>query len=387
MYISRKIEASVLKSLENNPVVALIGPRQCGKSTLVKHLLEKYPTSIYLDMERPSDLQKLDDAEWFLSTQKDNLICIDEVQRKPKLFALIRSLVDEWGTNCSFLILGSASRDLMQQSSESLAGRISYKRLTPFLWNELEGKYPIEKYFSQGSFPRSILANDAETSYEWRENFISTFLERDLILWRGFTPTTMRRLWQMLAHINGQTVDYTTLSKSLGVSSVTVKNYIDLLESTFMVEVIPSYISNLKKRLVKSPKVYISDSGITATLLGLRNFEEISGHPSFGAIWEQIVLSNLKGLFPDAVFYFYRTSNGAEIDFVMHLKNIVFAIECKSTYFPTLSKGNYNAIEDIKPNFVFVVSPIKKGWQMKQGIELVSLNELELKIRERIKNS
>jgi len=387
MYISRKIEASVLKSLENNPVVALIGPRQCGKSTLVKHLLEKYPTSIYLDMERPSDLQKLDDAEWFLSTQKDNLICIDEVQRKPKLFALIRSLVDEWGTNCSFLILGSASRDLMQQSSESLAGRISYKRLTPFLWNELEGKYPIEKYFSQGSFPRSILANDAETSYEWRENFISTFLERDLILWRGFTPTTMRRLWQMLAHINGQTVDYTTLSKSLGVSSVTVKNYIDLLESTFMVEVIPSYISNLKKRLVKSPKVYISDSGITATLLGLRNFEEISGHPSFGAIWEQIVLSNLKGLFPDAVFYFYRTSNGAEIDFVMHLKNIVFAIECKSTYFPTLSKGNYNAIEDIKPNFVFVVSPIKKGWQMKQGIELVSINELEMKIREKIENA
>jgi len=387
MYISRKIEASVLKSLENNPVVALIGPRQCGKSTLVKHLLEKYPTSIYLDMERPSDLQKLDDAEWFLSTQKDNLICIDEVQRKPKLFALIRSLVDEWGTNCSFLILGSASRDLMQQSSESLAGRISYKRLTPFLWNELEGKYPIEKYFSQGSFPRSILANDAETSYEWRENFISTFLERDLILWRGFTPTTMRRLWQMLAHINGQTVDYTTLSKSLGVSSVTVKNYIDLLESTFMVEVIPSYISNLKKRLVKSPKVYISDSGITATLLGLRNFEEISGHPSFGAIWEQIVLSNLKGLFPDAVFYFYRTSNGAEIDFVMHLKNIVFAIECKSTYSPTLSKGNYNAIEDIKPNFVFVVSPIKKGWQMKQGIELVSINELEMKIREKIENA
>jgi len=373
--------------LENNPVVALIGPRQCGKSTLVKHLLEKYPTSIYLDMERPSDLQKLDDAEWFLSTQKDNLICIDEVQRKPKLFALIRSLVDEWGTNCSFLILGSASRDLMQQSSESLAGRISYKRLTPFLWNELEGKYPIEKYFSQGSFPRSILANDAETSYEWRENFISTFLERDLILWRGFTPTTMRRLWQMLAHINGQTVDYTTLSKSLGVSSVTVKNYIDLLESTFMVEVIPSYISNLKKRLVKSPKVYISDSGITATLLGLRNFEEISGHPSFGAIWEQIVLSNLKGLFPDAVFYFYRTSNGAEIDFVMHLKNIVFAIECKSTYSPTLSKGNYNAIEDIKPNFVFVVSPIKKGWQMKQGIELVSINELEMKIREKIENA
>ena len=384
MYIPRIIEKSVLKALENNSLVALIGPRQCGKSTLVKHILKNYTDSIYLDMERPSDLQKLDDAEWFLSSQKAKLICIDEVQRKPTLFPLIRSLVDEWDRNGSFLILGSASRDLLQQSSESLAGRISYKKLTPFLWKELDGKYSIEKYFAQGAFPRSILANDIETSFEWRENFISTFLERDLLLWKGFTPTTMRRFWQMLAHVNGQTVDYTTLAKSLGVSSITVKNYIDLLESSFMLEVIPPYISNLGKRLVKAPKVYISDSGITAALLGLRNFEQMAGHPSVGAVWEQIVLSNLKGLFPEASFYFYRTSNGAEIDFVMKIKNIVFAIECKANYSPTLSKGNYNAIEDVAPNQVFVVSPIEKGWQMKQGIELVPLNELEVKIKERI---
>lgn len=382
MYIRRQIEESVIKSLQSNPVVALIGPRQCGKSTLVKHILVNYPESIYLDLERTSDLHKLDDAEWFLSTQKTKLICIDEVQRKPDLFPLIRSLVDEWGTNGSFLILGSASRDLLQQSSESLAGRINYKRLTPFLWKELEGKCSIEKYFSQGAFPRSILSTDAGVSFEWRENFISTFLERDLLFWRGFTTTTMRRLWQMLAHVNGQTVDYSTLAKSLGVSSVTVKNYIDLLESTFMVEVIPAYISNLGKRLVKAPKVYISDAGITAALLGLRNFEEISGHPSIGAIWEQVVLSNLKGLFPEAIIYFYRTSNGSEVDYVVKIKNIVFAIECKSNYSPTLSKGNYNAIEDIAPKHVFVVSPIVKGWQMKQGIDFVSLYELEVKIKE-----
>ena len=384
MYICREIEESIFKALENNPVVALIGPRQCGKSTLVKHILENNPDSIYLDMERPSDIHKLDDAEWFLSTQKEKLICIDEVQDKSQLFPLIRSLVDEWGTNSSFLILGSASQDLLQQSSESLAGRINYKRLTPFLWKELKGKFSIEKYFSQGAFPRSILANDAEGSFEWRENFISTFLERDLLLWRGFTPATMRRLWQMLAHINGQTVDYSTLAKSLGVSSMTVKNYIDLLESTFMVEVIPAYISNSGKRLVKAPKVYISDSGITAALLRLRSFEEISGHPAFGAIWEQIVLSNLRGLFPDATFYFYRTSNGAEMDFVITLKNTVFAIECKSGFTPGLSRGNYNAIEDIAPKHVFVVSPIVKGWKMKQGIDFVSLDELEKKIKEMI---
>lgn len=382
MYIPRKIEESVLTALENNPVVALIGPRQCGKSTLVKHILGNYPDSIYLDMERPSDLLKLEDAEWFLSSQKVKLICIDEVQRKPALFPLLRSLVDEWNKNGSFLILGSASRDLLQQSSESLAGRISYKRLTPFLWKELDGKFSIEKYYAQGGFPRSLLAHDAESSFDWRENFISTFLERDLFLWKNFTPATMRRLWQMLAHVNGQTADYTTLAKSLGISSTTVKTYIDLLESTFMVEVIPSYISNLGKRLVKAPKVYISDSGITAALLGLHNFEEMSGHPSFGAVWEQIVLSNLKGLFPEASFYFYRTSNGAEIDFVMKLRNTLFAIECKSSYSPSLSKGNYHAIEDIAPKKLFVVSPIEKGWQMKGGIELVSLDELEVKIRE-----
>jgi predicted AAA+ superfamily ATPase len=387
MYIPRKIEDSVLKALRNNPVVALIGPRQCGKSTLAKQMLIRNAQSIYLDMERPSDIQKLEDAEWFLSSQKGKLICIDEVQRKPELFPLIRSLVDEWDRAASFLILGSASRDLLKQSSESLAGRISYKRLTPFLWKELKGNYSIEKYFARGAFPRSLLAEDEGASFEWREDFISTFLERDLIQWKNFTPTTMRRLWQMLAHVNGQTVNFSTLANSLGVSATTVKNYIDLLESTFMVEVIPPYISNLGKRLVKAPKVYLSDSGITAALLGLHNFEEMSGHPSFGAVWEQIVLSNLRGLFQEASFYFYRTSNGAEVDFVMNIKNTVFAIECKSSYAPVLTKGNYNAFEDIAPKQVFVVSPVEKGWPMKRGIDLVSLEELEVKIREKIPSS
>lgn len=384
MYIHRILEDSVLKSLQNFPVTAVTGPRQCGKSTLVKHILEQSPDSLYLDLERPSDLHKLDDAEWFLSSQKGKLICIDEIQRKPELFPLIRSLVDEWDRPGCFLILGSASRDLLKQSSESLAGRISYKRLTPFLWKELDGDYSIEKYFSEGGFPRSLLTNDFEVSFEWRVNFITTFLERDLLQWAGFTPTTMRRLWQMLAHVNGQMVNYSTLASSLGVSSTTVKNYIDLLEGTFMVDVIAPYISNLGKRLVKAPKVYVADSGITAALLNLHRFEDLSGHPSFGGIWEQIVLSNLKGLYPEAEFYFYRTTNGAESDFVMKIRNIVFAIECKSSFSPVLSKGNYNAFEDISPKHVFVVSPVQSGWPMKQGITLVSIDELHQKISEMI---
>ena len=380
MYIRRYIEPSILKSIQNFPVTAVTGPRQCGKSTLVKHLLDAYPESIYLDLERPSDLQKLDNAEWFLISQKNKLICIDEIQRQPELFPLIRSLVDEWNRSGCFLILGSASRDLLKQSSESLAGRISYKRLTPFLWEELENDYSIEKYFSTGAFPRSLLSEDTEISFEWRENFIITFLERDLLQWAGFTPTTMRRLWQMLAHLNGQTLNYSILAASLGITSVTVKNYIDLLASTYMVEIIPPYISNMGKRLVKSPKVYISDAGITAALLGLRNFAELSGHPAFGSIWEQIVLLNLKGLYPDAEFFYYRTTNGAEVDFVMKLKNFVFAIECKASYSPILSKGNYSALEDVASKHTFIVIPSSDSWSMKEGIDVVSLGELKNKI-------
>jgi len=380
MYLHRFIEEDVKKSLSHFPVTAIIGPRQCGKSTLVKHIIKNSPQTIYLDLERPSDLRKLDDAEWFLTSQRGKLICIDEIQRKPELFPLLRSLVDEWGTSGCFLILGSASRDLLKQSSESLAGRIMYISLTPFLWKELDGKHSLEQYFVQGGFPRSLLANDADISFRWRESFITTFLERDLKQWSGFSPVAMRRLWQMLAHTNGQIVNYSTLANSLGISTPTVKNYIDLLAGTFMVNVIQPYISNLGKRLVKSPRIYIADSGITTALQGLRTFEDLSGHPAFGAVWEQIVLANLYGVFPEASFFYYRTSNGAETDFVMTYRNKIFAIECKASYSPILSKGNYNAFEDIKPDHVFVVSPAPEGWSMKSGIDVVSLDEVVKRI-------
>jgi predicted AAA+ superfamily ATPase len=376
MYISRIIENSVRTSLANNPVVALTGPRQCGKSTLAKQVMSAFEHSIYLDLERPSDLQKLEEPEWFLSRHQDKLICIDEIQRSPDLFPIIRSLTDEWNRPGAFLILGSASRDLLRQSSETLAGRIAYKRMTPFLWNELSDETTLETYFFEGGFPRSILAKDKTASFEWRTDFISTFLERDLKQWLNFTPATMRRLWLMLAHLNGQTVDYSTIGRSMGVSNVTVKNYIDLLESTYMVEVVPAYFSNLGKRLVKSPKVYVADSGLQATLLGLRDFDALTGHPSFGAIWEQIVLSNIKGNFPNAEVSFYRTSNGAEVDFVVSLKNKTYIVECKHSLSPVLSKGNYLSIEDIAPSQTFVVAPVKQGWALKEGIEVVSLKEL-----------
>jgi len=377
MYIHRLLENSLAKTFKSFPVTALIGPRQCGKSTLAKHFLkESGKDYIFLDLEKPSDLQKTENAEWFFNTQKDKIICIDEIQRCPQLFPCIRSLTDEWGKNGSFLILGSASRDLLKQSSETLAGRIAYKQLSPFLWSELNGVCAIERYFESGGFPRSLLAKNSDISLEWRENFISSFLERDLLQWANFTPSAMRRLWQMLAHLNGQTVNYSNLGNALAVSNQTIKNYIDLLSGTYMVDIVLPYISNLGKRLVKAPKVYISDSGIAGALLGIKGFPNLLGHVAFGAIWEQIVLSNIKGNFPHAEIFYYRSSSGAEMDFVVKLNGKIFAVECKASFTSTLSKGNFFAIEDISPERTFVVSPAEDNWSIKKGIDAVSISGL-----------
>lgn len=376
MYYKRIIEPGVLNSLHRNPVTAVIGPRQCGKSTLIKHLIHNRNDALYLDLERPSDLKKLDDAEWFLKSQSAKIICMDEIQRKPDLFPLLRSLIDEDRHPGKYIILGSASRDLLKQSSETLAGRISYKRLTPFLWKEISAFYTIEDYLSRGGFPPALLNTDDEASWEWRQDFITTFLERDLLQFSGFAPQTMRRLWQMLAHLNGQTANFSALSSSLGVSHTTIRNYIDLLESTFMLYLLKPYAGNTKKRLVKSPKVYLSDTGIVTALLHLKNFEQLAGHPGFGSLWETMILANLIGHFPQLDFSFYRSNHGAEIDVVISRGSIRIAVECKATVSPQLTSGNYAAIKEINPDKTFVVSPVSSSYSMREGIEVVGPDEL-----------
>ena len=374
--ITRHLTKSLKDSLHHFPVTAILGPRQCGKSTLARHILsELNGDALYLDLERPSDLQKLEDAEWFLSRQKGRLVCLDEIQRKPELFPLLRSIVDENGVNGQFLILGSASRDLIKQSSESLAGRVIYQKLTPFLWSEIQTDTTLEDYIIKGGFPRSILAAD-EVSLKWRESFITTFLERDLLQFGGFNSVSMRRLWHMLAHSNGQTANYSALGSSLGLSHTSIRKYMDLLEGTFMVHQLKPYEGNTKKRLVKSPKVYITDSGITTALLNLRSFEEAAGHPVFGSLWESVVLENLRGHYPALDFSFYRSSHGNEIDLVIGDGTSRIAVECKSTLSPNLTKGNYSAIKDIQPSGTFVVIPAKKGYPLKKGIDVVSFPEM-----------
>ncbi len=375
-FLTRTLTRTIEDSLAHNPATAILGPRQCGKSTLVKHLLVQRENALYLDLERPSDLLKLDDPEWFLSAQLDKLVCLDEIQRKPELFPLLRSLIDEGGRPGMYLILGSASRDLIRQSSESLAGRISFKSLTPFLWQEIAEHVSLETYLARGGFPASLLASNEGVSYEWRQDFIHTFLERDLLQFAGFTPHTMRRLWHMLAHGNGQTVNYSVLGSSLGVSHTTIRTYIDLLEGTFMVRQLRPYAGNTKKRLVKSPKVYLSDTGMATALLNLKNFEQAAGHPSFGALWETVVLANLYGHFPQLDYAFYRTQHGVEIDLVLSNGSIQVAIECKASMAPKLSKGNYAAINDIAPASTLIAAPVQTGFLMRKGIEIVALPEL-----------
>jgi predicted AAA+ superfamily ATPase len=373
MYIPRILSEPIREGLLNNPVTAVTGPRQCGKSTLVKAMLSEGFNYIYLDLERPSDLNKLEHAEWFLQSQKKSLICLDEIQRKPDLFPLIRSLVDDWNGNSHFLILGSASRDLLRQSSESLAGRISYKSLTPFLWKEINEFAGLEEYMHKGGYPRSLLKKDNPSSLNWRKDFISTFLERDLLQWSGFSTITMGRLWQMLAHLNGQMINYSMLGGSLGVSHTTIRNYIELLQSTFMVEIVQPFHGNFGKRLIKSPKVYIADSGIASALLDLKDFTAVAGHPSFGSIWESVVLANIKGHFPSLDITFYRTSHGAELDFIVSNGQKNLAIECKASLSPSLSRGTYIAIEDVKPVKTLVVSPVEKGYPFAKEINVVTL--------------
>ena len=373
--IKRHLYGELRESLDENPVVALIGPRQCGKSTLAKMIRAGFRKSLYLDLENPFDLEKLAHPEFFLSRNRDRLVCIDEVQRKPELFPLLRSLCDEWGDNGHFLILGSASRDLLRQSSETLAGRIAYFRLTPFLFCELEGA-DWTRCLCRGGFPRAYLARSDKAAQNWLGSFITTFLERDLSFWRDFVPETMRRLWRMLAHENGQTVNFSRLASALGVSDATVRRYIDLLKETFVVDVVPSFEVNLKKRLVKSPKVYLADTGITCALLGISSFKEAYEHPAFGSLWELMVLGNIRGLFPEADVSFFRTADGTEMDFVVSMRGKTVAIECKAGAAPSVGKGTYSAIETICPDFSYVVAPVEEPYFLNANLSVIRLADL-----------
>jgi predicted AAA+ superfamily ATPase len=358
-YIARKLSSEIDKFRQIFPVVAILGPRQCGKSTLIKQILQKVENTIFLDLQNYEDLNRLNDPRLFFNSNKEKVICLDEIQLVPELFNTLRSVIDENRVNGKFIVLGSASRDLVQKSTETLAGRIGYLQLTPFLYSELP---PIElmQFWLRGGFPDGLLADNDEFSIIWRENFIKTYVERDLSqLGFNIPALQLRRFLTMCAHNHGQLLNLTKLAGSMSLTHPTIGRYINLFEQTFVVRCLEPYFVNTKKRLVKTPKIYIRDTGLLHQLLGIKTSDQLFGNPIFGASWEGLVIENILSEI-DVPAYFYRTATGDEIDLVLDFYGKLVVVECKSSSSPKLTKGFWNILETLKPYKSFVVAPINE---------------------------
>lgn len=375
------IHRLALNRLENLgktfPVLAIVGPRQVGKTTLAKVFADRIPKpSLYLDLERPSDQQKLSEPELYLGEQLDRCVIIDEVQRLPVLFPVLRSLVDERRVPLRFVLLGSASPDLLRNTSESLAGRIAYVELSGFNRMEISQTLTLQDHHFRGGFPEAVLAPTLEEANVWLDNFILTYLERDLpTLGMPSAPATIRKLWEMLAWQNGRVVNYSNLARSLGHSSQSVNKYIDFLEGAFLVTRLRPFLLNIKKRLVKSPKILVRDSGILHRLLRLQNYDQLLGTPMVGASWETYTIEQIRNLKQDDVdLFFYRTHAGAEVDLVL-VKGLqaLSCIEIKLTATPSVSKSLSSCISDLGTTRNFIITPKSEDFPLRRDLRACSL--------------
>lgn len=377
-FIQRKIESTIRQYLKIFPVVAVLGPRQCGKSTLIKTLAKSWSTSLYLDLQSDDDLAKLDQPPYFFQSNAEKIICLDEIQLVPQLFSVLRTVVDKNRQNGKFILLGSASRDLIQQTSESLAGRIGMVYLSPFVLNELENLngFNLNTFWLRGGFPDSYLAETDAFSEIWRSNFIKTFIERDIPQLGFQIPALqLKRLLVMCAHNQGQLLNYSKLGESLGLTHPTVRRYIDLLEQTFILRTVLPFGANVRKRLVKSPKVFVRDSGLLHQLLAIPDFNSLLGNPIFGSSWEGVVIENVLVSKPDWDYYFYRTASGDELDLILEKGNQRIAIECKASTAPKLTKGFWRAIEVVKPLQTFVIIPTQVSYEIASNVTVCGLSE------------
>ena len=379
--IARSLGETVSARLRQFPAVSLIGPRQVGKTTLARALTGA-ADSVYLDLEDPADLTKLDDAAGYLRGFERRLIVIDEVQRAPGLFQLLRVLVDERiraGESAGqFLLLGSAAPDLLRQSGETLAGRIAYLELSPLDVRETGGDL-ASRLWVRGGFPPSFLAESDWQSAEWREQFIRTYLERDVPQLGPRVPAeTLRRLWTMLAHGQGNLLNMAALARSLAIDGKTVARYVDLLADLFLVRRLPPFHANVRKRLVKSPKVYVRDSGLVHALLRLDDEDSVLGHPVAGASWEGFVLETLIRAAPArARASFYGTATGVEIDLLLELPdNRLWAMEIKRGAAPRVGKGLRIAMDDLQPERTFIVYSGDERYPQAGGIEVIGLTAM-----------
>lgn len=371
-----------LKDLSDNlnyfPVIGIVGPRQVGKTTISKILIkELQKETLYLDLEDPQDQAKISNPNLFFERNQDKCIILDEVQRAPDLFPVLRSMIDKNRVPGRFILLGSASPELIRDSSESLAGRIAYEELTPFNLLEIINAKSIIEHWIYGGFPDSILAPNKKVQQTWMRNFIQTYIERDLpMLGLSADRGTIRKLWTMIAHMHGSLLNMSNLAKSLELTSPTIKSYLSFLEEAFLIRQLPTYTTNLKKRLVKAPKVYVRDSGILHFLLGINSIDELEGMPIIGNSWEGYVIEQICQITQNEFEpHFYRTHEGAEIDLVL-LKagKPIYAIEIKYTSAPKLSRGNTQAFMDVNAKENFIITPNSDDYHLKEDIRVCSLD-------------
>ncbi len=379
--IARAVGAAVTDRLRQFPAVALIGPRQVGKTTLARSLAGD-ADSVHLDLEDPADLAKLADAAGYLRSLRRRLVVIDEVQRAPDLFQVLRVLIDEriraGEVAGQFLLLGSAAPDLLRQSGESLAGRIAYLELAPLDVREVGGDV-ASRVWVRGGFPPSFLAESDGQSAEWREQFIRTYLERDVPQLGPRVPAeTLRRLWTMLAHGQGSLLNMAVLARSLAIDGKTVARYVDLLADLFLVRRLSPFHANVRKRLVKSPKTYVRDSGLVHALLRLDDEDAVLGHPVAGASWEGFVVETLIRAAPDrARASFYLTATGVEVDLLLELPGgRLWAIEIKRSSAPKVERGLRVALDDLRPERMFLVYSGEERYPLGGGIEAIGLTAL-----------
>lgn len=378
--LERQLTTRILEDLTFFPAVAITGPRQVGKTTLAHTIESLLPKQcIFLDLESDSDRQKLEDAEMFLKSNLDKCIIIDEIQLKPELFSLLRHLIDVHRVPMRFILLGSASPELIRKSSDSLAGRIAYHELTPFSLTEIKNSLENQqKHWFRGGFPDAYLAQADLMTQRWLSNFVQTFIERDLrALGYNLNSTTILSLLRMLAHIHGGVLNASDLSRSLDLSHPTINAYLDVLEGGFIIHRLRPYFVNVSKRLTKSPKIYIRDSGILHSLVRLNQFEQLQENPLIGASWEGYVIEQIKRVAGNEwEYYFYRTHNGAEIDLLLIATNGKMAtIEIKYSTAPVVSRGFYESNEDIKPHFKYIIIPTGTSYLKNQSIKVISLYE------------
>lgn len=379
--ITRRIAPEVVSLLNQYPAVVLTGPRQVGKTTLALAVAEGRD-AVYLDLESESDRARLSEPELYLGDHADDLVILDEIHRTPGIFEALRGVIDRGrregkGTG-RFLLLGSAAIELLAQSGETLAGRVAFAELAPFDVTEV-GSDLLDPLWIRGGFPESFLASSDQASLRWRRDFIRTYLEREIPQLGPRVPAeTLRRLWTMLAHQQGGLLNAAHLARGLGVSGATVAHYLDLMVDLLLVRRLPPRLTNALKRLVRSPKVYLRDSGLVHALLGLADKEAALGHPVAGASWEGLVVENVVGMIDGrAEASFYRTSGGAEVDLVLTWSDgREWAVEVKRSLAPKLERGARAALDDIEPERAFVVYPGEERYPLAEAVEAIGLASL-----------